>query len=67
AAALALMLAGPFVGVLGVAVGGLAAAGVAWAWTRACRQLLGGQTGDAIGALHALIEIAVLTAFLVLV
>ena len=64
AAALALVLAGPFVGVVGVALAGLAAIGVAWAWTRACRELLGGQTGDVIGALHALVEIAVLTVFL---
>jgi adenosylcobinamide-GDP ribazoletransferase len=65
ATVLAFVLAGPFVGVLGLVFGALAAAGVAWGWTWACRRLLGGQTGDVIGALHALIEIAVLTAFLV--
>jgi len=32
-----------------------------WAWL--CRRLVGGQTGDLIGALHALIEAAVLVIF----
>jgi len=65
AALLSFVLAAPFVGVIGVLFGLLAAAAVAWAWTRLCRRLLGGQTGDVIGALHALIEIAALTIFLV--
>lgn len=62
---LALVLAGPFVGIAGLLLAAGAAVATAWAWTRACRRLLGGQTGDVIGALHALIEVAVLTAFLV--
>lgn len=57
------VLAGPFVGVVGLLVGIAAATGVAMAWVWTCRQLVGGQTGDLIGALHALIEIAVLTLF----
>lgn len=65
ATALGLLLAGPFVGVIGLVLAGFAAAGAAWAWTWGCRKLLGGQTGDVIGALHALIEIAVLTVFLI--
>jgi adenosylcobinamide-GDP ribazoletransferase len=32
-----------------------------------CRKLIGGQTGDLIGALQALIEVAVLTVLLVFV
>jgi len=39
---------------------GLVAAG----WTAVCRRLAGGQTGDLIGALQALLELAALTAFL---
>jgi adenosylcobinamide-GDP ribazoletransferase len=33
-------------------------------WTALCRRMIGGQTGDLIGALGALVEIAVLTALL---
>ncbi len=65
AALLAFVLAAPFAGVVGVVLAGLAASGVAWGWTWTCRRLLGGQTGDVIGALHALIEVAVLTVFLI--
>ena len=40
---------------------------VAWGWTTLCRRLIGGQTGDLIGALQALLEIAALTAFMIFV
>jgi adenosylcobinamide-GDP ribazoletransferase len=60
AAGLSLILAGPFVTVLGLVLALLLAAGVAALWTRTCRRLVGGQSGDLIGALQALIEIAVL-------
>jgi adenosylcobinamide-GDP ribazoletransferase len=40
---------------------------VAFGWTNLCRSLIGGQTGDLIGALQALLEIAALTAFMVFV
>ena len=65
AAVLGFVLAAPFVGVVGVVLAGVAAATTAWAWTWGCRKLLGGQTGDVIGALHALIEVAALAAFLI--
>jgi adenosylcobinamide-GDP ribazoletransferase len=65
AAILSFVLAGPFVSVLGLLFGLLAVVGTAWGWTWLCRRLLGGQTGDVIGALHALIEVALLTVFLV--
>lgn len=57
------VLAGPFTGILGIAFALLAAAGTATGWVWVCRRLVGGQTGDLIGALHALIEVAVLTMF----
>jgi adenosylcobinamide-GDP ribazoletransferase len=60
---LVFVLAGPFTGLLGVGFALLAAVGTALAWVWACRQLVGGQTGDLIGALHALIEVAALTMF----
>jgi adenosylcobinamide-GDP ribazoletransferase len=59
--------AGFAVGVLGlVAAFGLGAL-VALGWSNLCRRLIGGQTGDLIGALQALLEIAALTAFMVFV
>jgi adenosylcobinamide-GDP ribazoletransferase len=60
---LVFVLAGPFVGVVGLLLGVLAAVGVAAGWVWTCRRLVGGQTGDLIGALHALIEAAVLVVF----
>ncbi len=62
---LAFVLAAPFTSVLAVilALCVTAAVAVGWSWT--CRRLIGGQTGDLIGALHALIEIAVLTVLLI--
>lgn len=65
AAVLSFVLAGPFVSVLGLFFGLLAVAGTAWGWTWLCRRLLGGQTGDVIGALHALSEVAALAVFLI--
>ena len=59
------VLAAPFVGVLGLVVALLAAAATALAWVKLCRKLIGGQTGDLIGALQALVEVAVLTMFLI--
>jgi adenosylcobinamide-GDP ribazoletransferase len=57
---LTLILAAPFVTVIGLVLTLLAAAGVASAWAWTCRRLIGGQTGDLIGALQALVEVAVL-------
>lgn len=47
--------------VLALVVAGL----VAWGWVWTCRRLIGGQSGDLIGALGALIEVAVLTVLLI--
>lgn len=60
AAVLLLVLAGPFAGVLGVAFTLVAVGAMAAAWVWTCRRLVGGQTGDLIGALHGLIEMAAL-------
>jgi adenosylcobinamide-GDP ribazoletransferase len=60
---LCVALAIPFAGVAGVVVA-LALTGVTVIlWTMICRRLIGGQTGDCVGALQALIEIAVLSVF----
>jgi adenosylcobinamide-GDP ribazoletransferase len=58
---MAFVLAAPFAGLFGLGLALLAAGGVALGWVWTCRRLIGGQTGDLIGALHALIELAVLT------
>ncbi len=60
AVVLTFALAGPFAGILGVAFALLAAGATALAWASICRKLIGGQTGDLIGALYALIEVAAL-------
>jgi adenosylcobinamide-GDP ribazoletransferase len=38
---------------------------ITWAWSNLCRRLVGGQTGDLIGAAQALGEVAVLTVLLI--
>jgi adenosylcobinamide-GDP ribazoletransferase len=64
---LSFVLAGFAVGVLGlVAAYGLCGL-VLWGWIALCRRLIGGQTGDLIGALQALLEIAALSAFMIFV
>lgn len=55
------------VGVVGLAVLGMALVVVNLAWAALCRRLVGGQTGDLIGAAGALGEIAALTALMIFV
>jgi adenosylcobinamide-GDP ribazoletransferase len=62
---LALVLAAPFTSFVALVLALLAAGLVAMSWVWVCRKLIGGQTGDLIGALGALIEVAALTAFLI--
>ena len=64
---LGFVLAAPFTSVVAVILSLAAATAVAGAWVWTCRRLIGGQTGDLIGALQALIEVAVLTVLLVFV
>lgn len=64
AAILAFIAAAPFTSLVALVLAFLVAGLVAWGWTEICRRLVGGQTGDLIGALQALIEIAVLTVLL---
>jgi adenosylcobinamide-GDP ribazoletransferase len=72
--AIGLGIAAILAAVLSYAVGGaagliliaLGTAAVTAGWTWACRRFVGGQTGDLIGALQALIELAVLTVLLAL-
>lgn len=64
AAILLFVLAGPATSVVALGFAVLAAVAVIAGWTALCRRLVGGQTGDLIGALGALVEIAVLTALL---
>ena len=61
---LSFVLAGFAAGILGLLTAYLLGALVIWGWVTLCRRLIGGQTGDLIGALVALLEIAVLTAFM---
>lgn len=61
------VLAGPAASILGLGAAVLAALAMITGWTALCRHMVGGQTGDLIGALGALVEIAVLTALLAFV
>ncbi|WP_417580548.1 adenosylcobinamide-GDP ribazoletransferase [Pelagibacterium sp.] len=64
ALAIAAVLSVPFAGPLGLIIGVTIAALVALGWTRLCDRLVSGQTGDLIGALQALLEIALLATFM---
>ena len=59
--------AGFAVGLLGLLLAYALSGAVVLCWIVVCRRLVGGQTGDLIGALQALLEIAALTAFMVFV
>lgn len=59
------VLGGPASSIAGIVLAIVLTMGVAWGWTALCKRLVRGQTGDLIGALVALIEIAVLTGLLV--
>lgn len=67
AAGISAILAAPFAGIIGIVVAGVLMVIIAFGWASLCKRLLGGQTGDLIGALQALLEIAALSAFIILV
>ena len=58
------LLGGPATSLVGIGVALLAVVAVIAVWTALCRRLVGGQTGDLIGALGALVEVAVLAGLL---
>jgi adenosylcobinamide-GDP ribazoletransferase len=60
---LGFILGAPPASVAGLVLALLLGTAVAFGWGRFCKKLVGGQTGDLIGALQALLEIAALTAF----
>lgn len=64
AAVLLFVLGAPATNLVAIGIAVLLAAGVVAGWTAICRRLVGGQTGDLIGALGALTEVAVLAALL---
>ncbi len=64
---LSVVVAGFAVGVSGLVAAFALCALVVWGWVTLCRRLVGGQTGDLIGALQALLEIAALGAFMIFV
>jgi len=64
---LGVMLAAPSAGLAGLIFVVLLIAAITWGWSDLCRRLVGGQTGDLVGALHAILEIAALGAFLLFI
>jgi len=65
ALALTFIFAGPVAGMLGLGVAVLACLAVASGWAKLVRSKVGGQTGDLIGALQALLEISALLVLLI--
>lgn len=61
---LAFIFAAPFAGIVGLIVCLVVMVLISLGWARLCARLLGGQTGDLIGALQAMLEIGALTVFL---
>lgn len=61
------VLAGMFIGILGLFLAGIVMALIVFYWTGLCKNLIGGYSGDLIGALHALVEIGVLCTFIILI
>jgi len=66
-AVIAVVLAGPFAGIGGLGMAALITVLAVWGWTRICRSRVGGFTGDLIGALQAMVEIGVLSTFILFV
>lgn len=64
AAVLLFVLGGPATSLVALGAALLAALAMVAGWTALCKRLVGGQTGDLVGALGALTEVAVLTALL---
>ena len=64
AVVLLFLLGGPATSLVALGAALLVTLAVVAGWTALCRRLVGGQTGDLIGALVALVEIGVLTALL---
>ena len=64
AVVLLFVLGGPATSLVGLGAALLLVVAVTAGWTALCRRLVGGQTGDLIGALGALLEIAVLAGLL---
>jgi len=61
------ILAGPATSIVAMVVAVVLALAVIAGWAALCRRLVGGQTGDLIGALIALLEIALLGALVAFV
>lgn len=61
---ISMVLVLPFVEFWGIALAAAIAALIALGWAWFCGRLVGGQTGDLIGALGALLEIALLGTFM---
>lgn len=63
----AFILAAPFTSIAGFIAALALQVLVSLGWARLCARLVGGQTGDLIGALQGLLEIAALSAFIIFV
>lgn len=62
---LGIIFIAPFVGIVGLILALILIVIFVLFWTWLCNKLLGGQTGDLIGALQALLEIVAVSAFII--
>ncbi len=60
-----LILVAPFAGIFALILAFIFMVIITLFWTRTCEKLIAGQTGDLIGALQALLEIAAFSGFLI--
>ncbi|HHG88946.1 MAG TPA: adenosylcobinamide-GDP ribazoletransferase [Devosia sp.] len=61
------VFSGALIGVAGMTLTLIALGLTVWGWSRLCRSRVGGFTGDLIGALQALLEIAALSSFILFI
>ena len=62
---LSFVLAAPFAGIASLLAAIIFMCAITLGWTRLCLRMAGGQTGDLIGALQVLLEIAALSVFII--
>jgi adenosylcobinamide-GDP ribazoletransferase len=65
--AMIILITVPFLSIVGIGVSVAVMALIIWNWSRTCKNLVGGYSGDLIGALQALLEIAALSTFILFI
>lgn len=66
-ALLVFIFLGLFIGLIGIFIALALMAITVWMWTRFCKEKVGGYSGDLIGALQSLVEILLLSTFILFI